>query len=118
MQRHRDGDVAGRRPGWITDAAIVRLSVNPSRRKRHPTGLSHKTTIRTEVRNISVLLDPSLVREPGNRARILAVAPVIKEMMAFAVRWPILRAGSDQFVDQYCEVFWRLVSTRSTRRPR
>ena len=92
-----------------TDAA--RYLLPPQQAAWIPAGLSHKTTIRTEVRNISVLLDPSLVREPGDRARILAVAPVIKEMMAFAVRWPIVRAGSDEFVDQYFEVFARLVST-------
>ncbi len=75
-----------------------------------PAGLSHRSTIRTAVRSISVLLHPALVAEPGDRARILAVPPVIKEMMAFAVRWPITRVESDHLADRYFEVFAQLVA--------
>lgn len=75
-----------------------------------PAGLSHQTTIRTAVQSISVLLHPTLVPEPGDRARILAVAPVIKEMIAYAVQWPIGRTGSNQLADRFFDVLAQLIA--------
>jgi transcriptional regulator GlxA family with amidase domain len=48
---------------------------------------------------------PELIRDAGGRARIIAVSPLIREMMIYALRWPIDRGvgsaaeerGSDDF---------------------
>ena len=37
------------------------------------------------------MFDPTVVAAPGDRARILAVSPLIREMMIYALRWPIDR---------------------------
>jgi AraC-like DNA-binding protein len=67
-----------------------------------PAGLPHQTTLR-RVRAISVFLDPAMVRMPGDRARILAAAPVIREMIVYAVRWPISRPAGDLAADAFFE---------------
>jgi AraC-like DNA-binding protein len=92
-----------------TDAAHYLLP--PQQAAWIPAGLSHRTTIRTQVRSIAVLLAPPLVPDPGRRARIVAVAPLLQEMMAFGVRWPIGRAETDPLADRFFEVFAGLVGT-------
>jgi AraC-like DNA-binding protein len=75
-----------------------------------PAGLEHETTINAAVRSVSVLFEPQLVPEPGQRARILAVAPLIREMMIYALRWPIGRAESDRVADGFFRTLGHLVS--------
>ena len=53
-----------------------------------PAELTHCTTIKHHVKTLSVFFDPALVPSPDGRARILAAAPVIKEMILYAARWP------------------------------
>jgi len=53
-----------------------------------PAGVAHVTRIR-RVRSGAVFFEPSTVAEPGDRVRILATAPVIREMIQYAERWPI-----------------------------
>jgi AraC-like DNA-binding protein/quercetin dioxygenase-like cupin family protein len=65
-----------------------------------PAGLSHSSTL-TGVRTISVFFAPTLVPDEGHRARILAAAPVIREMILYAVRWPISRLQSDPGADSF-----------------
>jgi AraC-like DNA-binding protein len=75
-----------------------------------PAGLRHQTTIATAVRTVSVFFDTSLVPEAGQRARILGVAPVVREMIVYGVRWPIERSGSDPEADAFFAVLGRLVA--------
>lgn len=75
-----------------------------------PAGMSHRTTIRAEVRTISVLIEPSLVPDPGDRAAILAVAPVLREMVLYGTRWPIHRTASDDFADSFFQALGHLVT--------
>lgn len=65
-----------------------------------PAGLSHNTTLRG-VRSVSVFFDPALVRDAGERARVLAATPVIREMIVYASRWPITRPASDPLADAF-----------------
>jgi AraC-like DNA-binding protein len=58
-----------------------------------PAGLTHRTTVRN-VRSIAVFFDPRRVHAPDERARVVAVAPVVREMIVHALRWPIERAES------------------------
>jgi len=73
-----------------------------------PAGLPHVSTLR-EVHSVSLFLDPALAPSPDDRARILAAAPVIREMLVHGLRWPIERTGSDPRADAYFEVLASLV---------
>jgi AraC-like DNA-binding protein len=75
-----------------------------------PSGVEHRTTIRTKVRTISVFFDPDLVPDPGERVRILAVQPVLREMMIYSRRWSIGRSTTDQVADLYFSALGQLVS--------
>ncbi len=73
-----------------------------------PAGLSHSSTLKG-VRTISVFLAPDLVADEEGRARILAAAPVIREMILYAVRWPISRPQSDPAADSFFTALAALV---------
>jgi AraC-like DNA-binding protein/quercetin dioxygenase-like cupin family protein len=73
-----------------------------------PAGLPHATTLR-RLRSVAVFFEPAMIPGPVERARVLAAAPVVREMIAYAVRWPISRTGSDATADAYFEVLARLV---------
>jgi AraC-like DNA-binding protein len=75
-----------------------------------PAGVEHRTTIRSSVRTISVFFTPRFVPAPGHRVRILAVPPVLREMMIYSGRWPIGRPSSDDIADAYFVALGRLVS--------
>ena len=75
-----------------------------------PSGVEHRTTIRTAVRTISVFFESDLVPDAGGRVRILAVPPVLREMMIYSGRSPIGRRASDDVADVYFVALGRLVS--------
>lgn len=65
-----------------------------------PAGLEHRTTLKG-VRTVSVFFSPVLVPPVDGRARILAAAPVLREMILYAARWPIGRPSSDATADAF-----------------
>jgi AraC-like DNA-binding protein/quercetin dioxygenase-like cupin family protein len=73
-----------------------------------PAGLSHNSILKG-VRTISVFFVPDLVPDEGARARILAAAPVIREMILYGVRWPISRPRSDRAADSFFTALAALV---------
>jgi AraC-like DNA-binding protein len=73
-----------------------------------PAGVAHCTTL-TRVKTMSVFFDPAMGLAAGNRVRVLAVAPVIREMILYASRWPIRRTGSDPSADAFFAVLASLV---------
>jgi AraC-like DNA-binding protein len=75
-----------------------------------PAGLEHQATMNPSVRTVSVMFDPRLVPAAGDRARILAVSPLIREMMLFAVRWPVGRVTGDEVSDGFFRTLGHLVS--------
>ena len=74
-----------------------------------PVGLEHQATMNPDVRTVAVMFDPSLVPDGGDRARILAVSPLIREMMIYALRWPIDRADGDAESDSFFRTLANLV---------
>jgi AraC-like ligand binding domain len=66
-----------------------------------PAGLEHQATMNPDVRTVAVMFDPELVADGGDRARILAVSPLIREMMIYALRWPIDRPQGDAVSDAF-----------------
>jgi AraC-like DNA-binding protein len=75
-----------------------------------PAGLMHQTTIKSEVRTVSVFFQRELVPEAGDSARILAVSPVIREMILYGVRWPIGRRQDDREADGFFATLANLVA--------
>lgn len=56
-----------------------------------PAGLEHQAVMNPDVKTVAVMFDRTLIADGGDRARILAVSPLIREMMIYALRWPIDR---------------------------
>ena len=74
-----------------------------------PVGLEHQATMTPDVRSVAVMFDPQLLPPVDNRARILAVSPLIRQMMIYALRWPIDRADSDPVSDGFFQTLGHLV---------
>jgi len=92
------------------DTETAHFLLPPQQAAWIPSGVDHRTTIRTTVRTISVFFESNLVPDPGGRVRILAVPPVLREMMIYSGRWSIDRSTSDPIADAYFIALGRLVS--------
>jgi AraC-like DNA-binding protein len=92
------------------ETATAHYLLPPQQAAWIPSGVDHRTTIRTTVRTISVFFEPHLVPAPGARVCIVAVPPVLREMMIYSRRWPIGRSLSDPVADAYFDALGRLVS--------
>ena len=92
------------------DTETAHFLLPPQQAAWIPSGVDHRTTIRTTVRTISVFFESNLVPDPGGCVRILAVPPVLREMMIYSGRWPIDRSTSDPIADAYFIALGRLVS--------
>jgi len=75
-----------------------------------PAGLDHQATMNPDVKTVAVMFDPALVPHAGDRARILAVSPLIREMMIYALRWPIDRPHGDELSDTFFRTLANLVA--------
>ncbi|OBG89660.1 AraC family transcriptional regulator [Mycobacterium sp. E136] len=75
-----------------------------------PVGLEHQATMNPDVRTVAVMFDPQLIPHAGERARILAVSPLIREMMVYALRWPIDRPEGDEISDAFFRTLANLVA--------
>ncbi|MCT7662166.1 AraC family transcriptional regulator [Mycobacterium deserti] len=91
-----------------TDAAHYLLP--PQQAAWLPAGLAHQATMNADVKTVAVMFDPQLIPDPGDRARILAVSPLIREMMIYALRWPIDRSHGDEVSDGFFRTLAHLVS--------
>ena len=74
-----------------------------------PAGVEHCTTIR-RVSTVSVFFAPELVPDAGDRARVLAAAPVVREMIVYGMRWPVWRTETDAAADVFFQALAGLVS--------
>ncbi|MCW2523771.1 MAG: putative transcriptional regulator [Frankiales bacterium] len=81
-----------------TDSA--RYLLPPQQAVWIPAGLVHRTTLKN-VRTVSVFFDPVLINPGQQRARVLIVTPVLREMIVYAARWPITRTGADTAADTF-----------------
>ncbi|MDT5016014.1 MAG: hypothetical protein QOD39_2174, partial [Mycobacterium sp.] len=75
-----------------------------------PAGLEHQAVMNPDVKTVAVMFDPSLITVGGDRARILAVSPLIREMMLYALRWPIDRPDGDGLSDGFFRTLAELVT--------
>ena len=81
-----------------TEAA--RFLLPPQQAVWIPAGLAHASTLR-HVKGVSVFFHPSLGLPAGDRVRIVAASPLLKEMLHYADRWPIGRDASDPMADAF-----------------
>jgi AraC-like DNA-binding protein/mannose-6-phosphate isomerase-like protein (cupin superfamily) len=65
-----------------------------------PAGLAHQTTLR-RVRSVAVFFEPAMVPQHGDRVRVLSAAAPVREMIVYAMRWPIDRPTSDATADAF-----------------
>src|SRR5580658_9549178 len=65
-----------------------------------PAGLEHCTTL-AKVKTTSVFFDPHMGLVAGDRVRIVAASPVLREMILYAAQWPIHRPASDATADEF-----------------
>ena len=75
-----------------------------------PVGLQHQATMNPGVRTVAVMFDPELIPNGGDRARILAVSPLLREMVIHALRWPIDRPAGDEVSDRFFATLGDLVA--------
>lgn len=73
-----------------------------------PAGVEHCTTL-TRVKTVSVFFAPEMGLPAGDRVRILAAAPVMREMVRYSSRWPIQRTASDPVADAFFAALARLI---------
>lgn len=72
----------------------------PQRAVWIPAGVMHRTTL-NKVRSGSVFLLPALVPTSINRVRVIAAAPIVREMLLFAMRWSQHRLPEDALANAY-----------------
>ena len=78
-----------------------------------PAGLQHQATMNPSVKTLAVMFDPAVIPDGGDRARILAVSPLLREMLLYALRWPIDRgagAADEDMSDSFFLTLANLVS--------
>jgi AraC-like DNA-binding protein len=75
-----------------------------------PAGLEHQATMAADVRTVAVMFDPQMIPTGGDRARILAVSPLIREMMIYALRWPIDRRPGSAHDERVSDAFFRTLA--------
>jgi AraC-like DNA-binding protein len=75
-----------------------------------PAGLNHQAVMNLDVKTVAVMFDRALIPDGGDRARILAVSPLIREMMVYALRWPIDRGPAAAQDEMASEGFFRTLA--------
>lgn len=91
------------------ETAAAHYLLPPQQAAWIPVGLEHQATMNPDVRSVAVMFDPGLLPPTDHRARILAVSPLIREMMIYALRWPIGRAEGDPVSDGFFSTLGHLV---------
>jgi AraC-like DNA-binding protein len=84
------------------ETATARYVLPPRQAAWIPAGLPHRTALRG-VRAVAVFFDPAMVQGADDRVRVLAAAPVIREMLLYATRWPLDRAAGDATAESFFE---------------
>lgn len=79
-----------------------------------PAGLEHQAVMNPDVKTVAVMFDARLIPDEGNRARIIAVSPLVREMMIYALRWPIDRSKGGPDEDRISEEFFRTLANLVT----
>lgn len=76
------------------ETAEARYLLPPRQAIWIPAGVDHNSTL-TRVRTVSAFFAPEAGMAAGDRVRVLAVGPLLREMLLHARRWPIDRPAVD-----------------------
>ena len=79
----------------------------PQRAAWIPAGVIHRTTLHN-VLSGSVFFAPSLLASTQTDVRIISAAPIVREMVQYALRWPPGRAGDDALAASFFKTLWLL----------
>jgi AraC-like DNA-binding protein len=90
------------------ETATARYLVPPQQAVWIPAGVRHSSTL-THVKAVSVFFEPTMGLPADDRVRILAAAPVIREMVLYSRRWPAGRVSPDPTADAFFDSLARLV---------
>jgi AraC-like DNA-binding protein len=82
------------------ETATARYFLPPQQAAWIPAGAEHNTTL-TRAKAAAAFFAPAMGLPAGDRVRILAVPPVIREMILYAKRWPIGRTSRDPMADAF-----------------
>ena len=94
------------------ETATAHYLLPPQQAAWIPVGLEHQATMTPDVRSVAVMFDPDLLPDldiHDSRARIVAVSPLIRQMMIYALRWPIGRPDGDPVSDGFFQTLGHLV---------
>jgi AraC-like DNA-binding protein len=91
-----------------TDAAHYLLP--PQQAAWIPAGLEHQAVMNPDVKTVAVMFDSHLIPDGGDRARIIAVSPLIREMMIYGLRWPIDRGTGSARDEAVSNNFFRTLA--------
>lgn len=72
----------------------------PQRAAWIPAGVGHRTTLHN-VLSGSVFFAPSLVRSDHESVRIISAAPLVRELVQYALRWPPGRDPDDLLAESF-----------------
>lgn len=75
-----------------------------------PAGLEHQAVMNPDVKTVAVMFDATMIPDGGDRARIIAVSPLVREMMIYGLRWPIDRVSCDAEDDRVSRDFFRTLA--------
>lgn len=92
------------------ETATARHLLPPQQAVWIPAGIIHQTTVRPGVRTVSAFFRHDLVPQPGDRVRILAASPLMREMLLYGLRWPIDRHRDDTVADTFFVALANLVA--------
>ncbi|MDV3123704.1 helix-turn-helix transcriptional regulator [Mycobacterium sp. 21AC1] len=92
------------------ETAAAHYLLPPQQAAWIPAGLEHQAVMNPDVKTIAVMFDPGLIGDAGDRARIIAVSPLIREMMVYALRWSIERRAGTPEDDRASDGFFRTLA--------
>lgn len=91
------------------ETATAHYLLPPQQAAWLPAGLTHQAVMNPDVQTVAVMFDTQLIPDAGDRARIIAVSPLVREMMVYALRWSIERPRGDQISDTFFRTLADLV---------
>jgi MFS family permease/AraC-like DNA-binding protein len=90
------------------ETATGRYLLPPQQAAWIPAGVEHSSTL-TGVSAVSAFFAPAPSLPAGDQLRVLAVPPVMREMIRYAKRWPIGRTSVDPTADAFFGTLGNLV---------
>ncbi|MGD9538773.1 MAG: helix-turn-helix transcriptional regulator [Alphaproteobacteria bacterium] len=84
------------------EAGGIRFFLPPQRAAWIPAGVRHRTWF-DRVESGSIYFSPRVTSLPADRVRILAAPPVMREMVGYAMRWPVGAAEADPLAQRFFE---------------